>query len=98
MKSVKILDGQTLVDIAIQELGDGERVMELATLNEMNITDDLVSGEYVDVPEYDKSKRSMVNLFKDDANKPASGMYPTPGVLPQQGIGYWIIETDFVVQ
>ena len=98
MKSVKVLDGQTLVDIAIQELGDGERVIELATLNEMNVTDDLVSGEYVEVPDYDKSKRSMVNLFADDANKPASGIVTDNGVLLPQGIGYWRIENNFKVQ
>ncbi len=98
MKSVKVLDGQTLVDIAVQELGDAERVMEIAEANEMKVTDDLVSGSEIMVPDFDRTKRSIVNLFSDDANKPASALTvdETEGV--GEGIGFWIIENDFVVQ
>ncbi len=97
MNKVKVYNGQTLIDIAVQELGDPARVMEVAELNDMNVTDELVSGAMVIVPVFDKSKRSHVILFADPANRPASGLNINEAALPE-GIGYWYLENDFIVQ
>lgn len=93
---IKVLDGQTLVDIAVQELGDASRVMEIAELNEINITDDLEAGQIIQVPVYESSKRSIVNLFRDFCNRPACGI--TIQEAKNEGIDFWAIENDFVVQ
>lgn len=98
MKTVKILHGQTLIDIAVQEMGDASKAIALAALNEINVTDRLVAGETIEVPDYDKSNRSIVNLFADDANKPASDLSGNETSDVPSGIGYWYIENDFVVQ
>ena len=100
MKTVEVLDGQTLVDIAAQELGDIDRVFEIAQLNEMNITDELTAGQEILVPDFEISKGNMVDLFADKANAPASSITESEGedVVPQEGIDYWAIENDFVIQ
>lgn len=52
---VKVLDGQSLFDIAIQHCGDVQAVYDIAVLNNMSITDDVELGKYLIVPEsFDK--------------------------------------------
>ncbi len=99
-KQVKVLKGQTLVDIAIQEMGDASFVLAIAELNDLNVTDDLTAGQMITVPDYDTAFRNTVNLFSDDANKPASGINADEGDEEDhlEGIEYWAIENDFVVQ
>lgn len=98
MTTVKILDGQTIADIAVQELGDAERSTELANLNNMAVTDDLVSGSLLLVPDPESDKTNIVQLFSDPANAPASADSAGGLVAPLEGIGYWYLENDFVVQ
>lgn len=98
MKVVKILLGQTISDIAVQELGDAERSMEIADLNGLSLSDDLTGIDTLLVPDYDTSKVNIVNLFSDPANAPASADV-SGGVDSQlEGIDYWILENDFIVQ
>ena len=97
MKQVKIEHGQTQVDIAIQELGDIERLFEIALLNDKRITDDLPAGSFIQVPDYDLRKRDIVNVFKLPVNKPASGVALINGEPQPEGIEYWGIEMDFVI-
>ena len=47
---MKALPGQTLFDIAIQELGSAEAAFELAVLNGLNPTDDLIPGQELVLP------------------------------------------------
>ncbi len=96
MKTVIVLDGQTLIDIAEQELGDPERTMEIAVLNGLSPTACLVSGSKLFVPDYDPSKRTLVKMFSQPYNKPASCFCDDKG--NKGGIGYWYIENDFIVQ
>jgi hypothetical protein len=96
MKSVKILFNQTLLDIAVQELGDYSRAVELAVLNGMKLTDMPVAGSFVQVPTYERDKSYLVTLFSDDANKPATGDTGIENAV-LQGIGYWRIEQNFRV-
>jgi hypothetical protein len=98
MKNVPVLYGQTIIDIAIQELGDGNRAFELAQLNNISISDDLNAGQVIVVPDYDLANRYLVQLFSNPSNKPASGDNLSSGVLADVGIGYWALEVDFVVQ
>lgn len=97
MKVVKILDKQTTIDIAVQELGDAERAMEVAELNGIPVTQNLIAGQTLLVPDFDISKRNIVQLFKDTSNAPASA--DDENILSiLEGIGYWYLENDFVVQ
>jgi hypothetical protein len=100
MKKVEIKEGQTLPDILIQELGDMERLFEVALLNEMSVTDELAAGDFILVPESENSKKNIVKIFSDPANKPASGS--TEGGAGDwlnvlEGIDYWAIQYDFII-
>jgi hypothetical protein len=101
MKVAKIQSGQTLVDIALQELGDATRVFEIADLNGIGITADLVAGSTLLVPDYAREKRGIVQVFTNPSNMPASAetvQLDAGGVVvPQEGIEFWAVETDFIV-
>lgn len=94
----KILYGQTSLDMAIQELDDVERLFEIAIDNDISITDDLVPGTQLLVGDPDKSVRNIVQLFSDPANAPASADEEQLVNSRLEGIGYWKIENDFIVQ
>jgi hypothetical protein len=99
MSKVTVSYGQTWLDIAMQELGDVERVMELVLLNGRSLSDNLQAGEVLKVPDYDISKRKFIQLFANNANKPASGesFNADDAVAIGEGIEFWAIENDFVV-
>ena len=99
MKQVLVYSGQTLIDIAIQELGDRERLFELAKLNNISITADLVPGTYLNVPDVAIDKKAIVKIFTEPSNKPASGIRTCNGELNTdgEGVGYWAIEDEFIV-
>jgi hypothetical protein len=97
MKTIKILPGQTLIDLAIQELGDPSRLIEIAVLNNASPTEELAAGSFINVPDYDLSMRSTVNLFSTPSNAPSSADIDNEFVTKEEGIGYWIIGNDFKV-
>jgi hypothetical protein len=97
MRIVKVLAGQTLVDIAIHYLGDAARALEVATLNELNTTDELTSGQQLIVPDTALDKQGTVAFFQNSAFAPASGITDEDSSVGE-GIGWWEIENDFVVQ
>lgn len=93
-----ILEGQTIIDLATQDLGDPERAMEIAVLNDRSITDHLVPGELLETPTAEESKYNMLRLFSNPANAPASDETDVEIIPVNEGIGYWRIENDFIVQ
>ena len=98
MTKVIVSYGQTWLDIAMQELGDIERVVELVQLNNQSLTTPLEAGTVLNVPDPDPSKNRIIRLFRTDANKPASGVTSaTASSTTGEGIEFWAIENDFVV-
>jgi hypothetical protein len=94
MKQVEVLEGQTLIDLAMQELGDASRLFELSDLNGMLPSDDLAAGQIISVPEPTEEKREIVKALK--ARKPATKNEIVEEQL-KEGIGYWGIGTNFKV-
>lgn len=90
MKIVTVLNNQTLIDITMQELGDVERLFELAVLNGVSITGDLQAGSTIVVPDFDLSKRNTVRIFSDKSLAPASEDDGDTNdiMLPPGGIGF----------
>jgi hypothetical protein len=100
MTKVTVSYGQTWLDIAMQEMGDVERSIELAQLNGRSITDPLEAGEVLIVPDFDSAKKSIVQLLRNKANNPASGdtlIGADPDTGGNEGIEFWALENDFVV-
>jgi hypothetical protein len=96
VKEVEVKNGQTLLDIAVQELGDASRFNEIATLNNLEFSDDLIVGSLILVPESDIDKREIVKIFTNKALTPASDKGDLSEVF-EEGIEFWSIEYDFIV-
>ena len=95
---VLIMSGQTLLDLAMQELGSVEGAFELALLNSLAITDELSEGNTLKYPTI-ATDRIVRKAFQDNNWKPSSAKTMAGQQLPQtlEGIGYWAIEVDFIV-
>lgn len=91
MSKATVQAGQNLTDIAIQYCGNQQAVFEVASLNNLSVTDDLAAGVEVLIPDaYDKR---VVKYFLDGQYFPA-----TSEELGLEGIDYWGIEINFEVQ
>lgn len=97
MKEVSTLSGQTLLDLTVQETGDIERLFEMAVENDQPITFLPDAGSSVVVGEAETEKRSTVQLFST-THKPASGVSDSDILPAGEGIGFWFIGNDFIVQ
>jgi len=98
MPNIKVSEGQTLLDIALQATGDLTRVFEIAGLNGIDLTTDLTIGSTLTAPEPAIDKTYLVDLFAVVYRKPKSADSDTEQTKGREGIGFWIIENDFIVQ
>lgn len=91
------MPGQTLIDMALQELGDAGRAFELAELNSISLTDDLEPGATILLPDPDARKLSLVRMFSIKSLAPASA--DTSNDIPEKdsGIDYDAIEIDLII-
>lgn len=97
MKKVSTLEGQTMVDVAVQELGDLERLFEIALANDLPVSDELAAATVLAVDEPDRTKKAVVKMFANPSRKPASA--DTAGLVNERGEGieFWGIENDFII-
>lgn len=87
--------GQSFLDLVIQGTGDVYNAFEMALKNNRNLTDDLKIGEEIQASQITNNR--VVNLFSL-SHKPATAFNKNdlPPVL--EGISYWAINQDFIVQ
>jgi hypothetical protein len=93
---VTTLKKQNYLDLAIQYMGNPAEAFSLAYQNKESLTKDLQAGEEISIPKYDQKYQDVVNYFKATKAAPATA-YPFPEVGMQEGVGYWYINTDFIV-
>jgi hypothetical protein len=74
---VKVLAGQSLFDIAIQYLGNIDTAFEIAQANGRMLSDDLVTGENLIVPD-ELSKSNVVLQYYS-----ARGLVPATALTTQ---------------
>lgn len=92
---MKVLQGQSLFDIAIQTAGSVEAAFDLAFLNGISVTDDIPAGFQLELPPI--VNKSIADYYVNKGIKPATALElsQVPQVL--EGVGYWAIDIDFVV-
>ncbi|MFD2787934.1 hypothetical protein [Hymenobacter rubripertinctus] len=96
MRSVIITEGQSLLDICIQELGSIEALMELADANGLAITDDLETGEQLQIPDSLLSRPEVAAYFAARRQRINTANYPAPPTAPATaGLIDWLDE-DFI--
>jgi hypothetical protein len=87
---------QNLFDISIQKNGNVQTVFELALLNKISITDNIEPAQKIEVATSDLIVSELVDYFINRQQKVATGSIDTLEIRPT-GIGYMIIENNFIV-
>lgn len=91
-----VLEGQSLIDVAIQCCGSAEAAYEIAVLNGLSITDDLAAGRELNIPT--AVNATIVSYYTQKGIKPATGITTeAENALIGEGIEYWALEYDFVI-
>ena len=88
-------NNQTLLDIAVQECGTVEAAFEIAERNGLALTDELNTGQKLDIVMTTTREESVVQELAADRIKPAAEVTE---MVPYGGIGFMGIEIDFVVR
>ena len=92
-----ILHNQSFLDLAIQHTGSVENAFVLALQNGKSLTDDLVAGEQLYL-ENTKNNQDILSYYQSKKLQPATGVSHTGGSsLQLQGIGYWSIQSEFII-
>lgn len=66
-----ILSGQSLLDVVVQECGGMEDLFLLARKNDVSITDVLVAGQIINIPDA-VCNRLVTDYFKNNRIKPST--------------------------
>lgn len=69
-------NNQTLPDIAVQECGNIEAAFDIARLNGLSLTDELKTGQTLDIACTTACTESVVGELAADGVKPATALRP----------------------
>lgn len=92
MRVYKTLQGQSFYDVAIAVFGNATLASSIAFANDMCVTDYLVPGTVLNLPDADKDS-AIVDALALRAIVPATSDHVFTGT----GIGYDTIELDLTV-
>jgi hypothetical protein len=95
MQTITVKDRQTFLDLAMQHSGSAEAAFNMALQNNMALTADLIAGTILPTPAVVFA--DIVQLFKVEKAVPASILLNSI-YGAKEGIDYWAIENDFIVQ
>ena len=97
---MKVMAGQSLSDIAVQEDGNIEAVFDWALKNGKSITEKLTPGETLVPPNSTLKDKPLSEYFKGVQKKIATGITNQNHelIVADEGIGAMIIESTFIVQ
>lgn len=95
--NIKASERQSIVDLAVQELGSTEAAFLFALENDLPLSDDTVPGQEFSLS--DVKEKTLVNYYSQKNVKPATGLSDTEDNTSQEneGVGYWYIGNDFIV-
>lgn len=96
MAIIEVKDNQSLADVAVQYLGDSAAVSDIARLNNISVSDTLMPGQILQLPDAVRNKK-VVNYYAKRGLVPASGITNNDVSLAQGGIGYMAVQIDFIV-
>lgn len=96
----KVLDSQSLWDIALQESGDVTQVFEMAESEGISLTDELPVGQEIEIP-VEPGNRALADYYSVNGIRPATAIAASllegEGALWQEGIEFWELELYFVI-
>lgn len=93
--TIKALNRQSLLDIALQTAGSMEAAIDLAQANGLELSDDLIDGQCLQtIPERNSD---IVARYDAEHIRPATALDDNDTQWLRIGIGYWRINIDFIV-
>lgn len=97
---VTILSNQSLFDISIRYTGTIENAFKIAVANGLSLTAELEPGAQLIIPADVEMNNDVISYFAAKRIQPATGFeYAEIEVTPElEGISYWIINKNFIVQ
>lgn len=99
MQTIEVQNRQCFIDLAMQHMGNAEAGLQLALSNGRSITELLTAGTLFPTPPV--IEPNVVELFRTQKAVPASVLpYGSPhsDEPPGEGIGFWYLENDFIIQ
>lgn len=96
MQSITVGNRQTLLDMAMQHAGSSEAAFAMCVQNDVPITKVYAAGTILPAPVI--INEDVVTLYLTEKAKPASIISSPETDNIFEGIGYWYIEDDFIVQ
>lgn len=70
--SIKVLQAQSLADIALQYCGTLQALFDIAVLNGLSITQELEPGQELELPDTDYGFKEVVNYYRANKLEPAT--------------------------
>lgn len=92
MNPTTITAGQCLLDVCVQELGDVSALFDLADTNGLAITDTLVPGQQMAVPESPNGQAEVAAYFRARNQRLNTGAPAAPAPAPRR---HDFKQTDF---
>lgn len=74
MENLLVLNQQSFLDLALQAYGTVEGAVAFALANDRSLTDELVSGELLQVPEYADALPNIVEAYEAFTLRPATAL------------------------
>lgn len=96
MQSIVTGSRQCLLDLAMEHAGDAEAAFNMSVQYNVPLTIKYDAGTVLPKPEV--INENVVTLYKSEKAKPASILSADGEGLNFEGIGYWFLEDDFIVQ
>lgn len=99
MPKVIALYNQSLFDLSVQLTGVAFNALEIALVNNINPTDQLVPGQDYEVPAAVVSDEDVLRYYQANSLFPASSLTTEviQDIIGCEGIGCWAIGIDFKV-
>ncbi|MEI7486867.1 MAG: hypothetical protein WCJ72_05565 [Chryseobacterium sp.] len=97
MKTIKVLNNQSVLDISIQYTGSVFNAFAIAAANNLCITDNLVLGSTLNIPDSVEIDDFVLNYYILNEIEPATGITDLSIIPTGKGIGWMQIENTFKV-
>lgn len=98
MQTITVRDRQCFLDMAMQYAGDAPAAVQMAFNSLLPVTQLFAPGDLLPMPAVIDT--DITTVFKTEKAIPASSSsaFSGGGTDADEGIDFWIIENDFIVQ
>lgn len=93
-----VRQGQNLLDIALQSTGNADTALDIALANGLCLSDDLTVGQPIDIADTLAVNENVRNTYRTQTIYPATGITAANTAdAPFEGIEFWAVEYDFII-